>query len=143
MQVTIDPSVDMKTPPKTQVDAMPAGRYFAYAGEIMKLQPPHITDEPIVAQMKRIGIAPGKSIDLAQADPAVKKALEGVPRDAQPALPTADRHVRHANSPRDLRQRETRRLPNASCRAGRQRVEPRRCRRFRRNPGALVTTRVS
>ena len=83
VQVTIDPSVDMKTPPKTQVDAMPAGRYFAYAGEIMKLQPPHITDEPIVAQMKRIGIEPGKSFDLAQADPAVKKALEGVPRDAQ------------------------------------------------------------
>src|SRR5712691_2652575 len=78
VQVTIDPSVDMKTPPKTQVDAMPAGRYFAYTGEIMKLQPPHITDEPIVAQMKRIGIEPGKSFDLAQADPAVKKALEAV-----------------------------------------------------------------
>ena len=81
--VRIDPSVDMKTPPKVQVDAMPAGKYFAYAAELMKLQPPHITDQPIIAVMKRIGIEPGKSFDLAQADPVVRKALEGVPQDAQ------------------------------------------------------------
>ena len=52
----IDPSVDMKTPPKVQVDTMSADRYFAYAAELLKLHPPHITDEPIVARMKRIGI---------------------------------------------------------------------------------------
>jgi hypothetical protein len=27
---------------------MPAGKYFAYAAELMKLQPPHITDQPII-----------------------------------------------------------------------------------------------
>ena len=54
VEVKIDPSVDMKTPPKTQVDTMPAGKYFAYAAELLKLHPPHITDEPIVARMKRI-----------------------------------------------------------------------------------------
>ena len=73
----------MKTPPKIQVDTMPAGKYFAYAAELMKLQPPHITDEPIIARMKRIGIEPGKSFDLDKANPAVKKALEGVPNAAQ------------------------------------------------------------
>ena len=81
--VKIDPSVDMKTPPKTQVDTMPAGKYFAYAAELLKLHPPHITDQPIIAQMKRIGIEPGKSFDFDKLDPAVKKALEGVPEDAQ------------------------------------------------------------
>ena len=30
---------------------MPAGKFFAYAAEILKLQPPHITDQPILAQM--------------------------------------------------------------------------------------------
>jgi hypothetical protein len=81
--VTIDPSVDMKTPPKIQADTMPAAKYFTYAAELLKLQPPHITDEPIIAQMKRIGIEPGKSFDFDKLDPAVKKALESAPADAQ------------------------------------------------------------
>ena len=51
---------------------MPAGEYFAYAAEILKLQPPHITDQPIIAQMKRIGIERGKSFDIDKADPAIK-----------------------------------------------------------------------
>ena len=76
VQVKIDPAVDMKTPPKVQVDTMPAGKFFAYAAELLKLHPPHITDEPIIAQMKSIGIEPGKSFDIEKVDPAVKKALE-------------------------------------------------------------------
>jgi hypothetical protein len=78
-----DPSVDMKTPPKTQVDTMTAGVYFAYAAELLKLHPPHVTDEPIIAQMKKIGIEPGKSFDIGKLDPAVQRALETAPRDGQ------------------------------------------------------------
>ena len=81
--VKIDPTVDMKTPPKTQVDTMPAAKYFAYAAELLKLHPPHSTDEPIIAQMKRIGIEPGKSFDFDTLDLTVKKALASVPEDAQ------------------------------------------------------------
>ncbi len=78
-----DPSVDMKTPPKVQVDTMPAGRFFATAAEILKLQPPHITDQPILARMKRIGIEPGKSFDIDTLDPAIKQGLDSAPADAQ------------------------------------------------------------
>ena len=80
---TIDPAVDMKTPPKIQVDTMSAGKFFAYAAEVLKLQPPHLTDQPIVALMRHIGIEPGKSFDIGKAEPAVKQALESVPEDAQ------------------------------------------------------------
>jgi hypothetical protein len=83
VEAKIDPSIDMKTPPKTQVDTMPAGAYFAYAAELLKLQLPHITDEPIIAQMKRIGIEPGRSFDLDKASSAVKKALESAPEEGQ------------------------------------------------------------
>jgi hypothetical protein len=83
VEVKIDPSVDMKTPPKIQVDTMPAGKYFADAAELLKLQPPHITDQPIVARMKRIGIEPGKSFDIAKLEPAVRMGLESAPEDAQ------------------------------------------------------------
>src|SRR5206468_1539697 len=77
--VKIDPSVEMKTPPKIQVDTMPGDKFFAYAAELMKIHPPHITDEPIVAQMRRLGIEPGKSLDMAKLDPAFRKALETAP----------------------------------------------------------------
>ena len=83
VEVKIDPSVDMKTPPKVQVDTMSGDAYFAYAAELLKLHPPHITDEPIIAQMKRIGIEPGKSLDVAKLDPAVQRALKAAPEEAQ------------------------------------------------------------
>jgi hypothetical protein len=79
----IAPSVDMKTPPKVQVDTMPAGKYFTFAAELLKANPPHLTDEPIIARMKRIGIEPGKSLDFTKLDPAVQKALASAPGDAQ------------------------------------------------------------
>jgi hypothetical protein len=78
-----DPSVDMKTPPLVQVDTMSAGAYFAYAAELLKLHPPHLTDQPIIAQMKRIGIEPGKSFEFDKLDRAVKQALESAPADAR------------------------------------------------------------
>src|SRR6476659_8507516 len=82
-EVKIDPSIDMKTPPKVQVDTMPAAKFFAYAAELLKLHPPHITDQPIIARLKRVGFEVGKSFDLDKADPAVKKGLESAPQDAQ------------------------------------------------------------
>src|ERR1700719_1878970 len=83
VEIKIDPSVDMKTPPKIRVDTMKGGDYFVYAAELLKLQPPHLTDQPIIAQMKRIGIDPGKSFDIDKVGPAVKKGLEGAPEEAQ------------------------------------------------------------
>ena len=49
----------------------------------MRVNPPHITDEPICARMRRIGIEPGKSFDFAKLDQAVQKALASAPADAQ------------------------------------------------------------
>jgi hypothetical protein len=80
---TIDPSVDMKTSPKVQVDTMPAEKYFAFAAELLKVIPPHITDQPMIAQLKKIGFEPGKSFELGKANPAIRKALESAPEDAQ------------------------------------------------------------
>ena len=83
VSVNIDPAVDMKTPPKIQVDSMSAADYFAYAAELLKVHPAHISDQPILAQMKRIGIEPGKSFDMDALDPEIQAALQPVPKDAQ------------------------------------------------------------
>jgi hypothetical protein len=75
-KVVIDPSVDMKTPPLVQINTMPAAKYFSYGAELMKLNPPHVTDWSTVARLKRIGIEPGKSFAFDKASPSVKAALE-------------------------------------------------------------------
>jgi hypothetical protein len=99
VNVKSDPTVDMKTPPMVQVDTMPAGAYFAYAAELLKLHPPHATDQPIIAQMKRIGIEAGKSFDSDKLEPTVKKALESAREGAQQLmkwkLPTIARVVNY------------------------------------------------
>ena len=99
VQQIIDRSADITTPPKRQVDTMTGEKYFAYAAELLKLHPPHVTDQPIVAQMKRIGIEPGKSFDFARLDPTVKKAIEGAPEAAQRLMawkvPTLARVANH------------------------------------------------
>ena len=79
----VDTAVDMKTPPKTQVDTMAADKYFGYAAELLKLHSPHVTDQPILARMKRIGIEAGKSFDASKLDPVVQKALAGAPEAGQ------------------------------------------------------------
>jgi len=78
-----DATVDMKTPPMAQVDSMPAGAYFTYAAELLKLHPPHATDQPIIAEMERIGIEPGKGFDISRVHPSVRNALEAAPAQAQ------------------------------------------------------------
>ncbi len=78
-----DPTVDMTTPPKTQVDTMSAAAYFGYAAELLKLHAPHLTDQPIIAQMKLIGIEAGKSFDSSRLHPILRKAVEAAPAEAQ------------------------------------------------------------
>jgi len=75
VKAVIDPSVDMKTPPLDQVNKMPAAKYFKYAAELMKPNPPHATDWSTIARLKRIGIEPGKSFDYERLDPSVQQAL--------------------------------------------------------------------
>ena len=80
--VEIDSSVDMKTPPMELVDTMSADKYFEYAAKLLSVNPPHITDQPMVALLKRIGIEPGKRFSFAALDPEIKEALSSAPGEA-------------------------------------------------------------
>ena len=83
IEAKIDPTVDMKTPPKIQIDTMLAEKFFVYAAELLKVNPPHITDQPMMAQLKKIGIEPGKSFDPDKIDPQIRDALNKAPAEAQ------------------------------------------------------------
>ena len=75
--------MDMITPPKIQVDRMPTSEFFAYAAELLKVHAPHLTDQPVIAQMKKIGIEPGKSFEISKVDPTIQRGLDSAPQDAQ------------------------------------------------------------
>jgi hypothetical protein len=99
VEAKIDPTVDVNTPPKTQADTMPGDKYFTYAAELLKLHPPHVTDQPILARMKRIGFEAGKSFDFSKLDPDSAKAIEAAPAGAQKLMawkvPTLARVANH------------------------------------------------
>jgi hypothetical protein len=74
--VKIDPNVDMKTAPLEQVNSMPAAEYFAWAAELVKVNPPHISDWSILARLQRIGFEQGDSFDMKKLDTNIQHALE-------------------------------------------------------------------
>jgi len=76
----IDPAVDTMTEPLRQINVLPAVEYFKYGAELMKENPPHLTDWSIIARMKRIGLEPGKSLDGSKvnADVLVRGAAAGL-----------------------------------------------------------------
>jgi len=77
----VNPNQDMSAPPD-QVDKMEAAAFFGLFAELMKENPPHLNDHPILDRMKRIGIEPGKSFSLASASKEVQEALNAAPAEA-------------------------------------------------------------
>lgn len=65
----IDPSVDTKTEPLRQANQLSPHDYFAYGAELLKLNPPHVSDWSMIARMRRIGLEPGRSFDAGRIDP--------------------------------------------------------------------------
>jgi hypothetical protein len=82
-EAKVDPSIDMKTPVREQVNAMDAAAYFKLLAELLKTNPPATADAPMVAKLAKIGIVPGQEFDINKAGPAVVKALQGAPKIAQ------------------------------------------------------------
>ena len=79
---TVDPSIDMKTPVRDQVNALDVAAYFNLVAQLMKDNPPTADDAPMVARMAKIGIAPGHPFDLTKLSPAAQQALKTVPKAA-------------------------------------------------------------
>jgi len=89
VKASVDASVDMDTAPLDQVNFMGGLDFFTYAAELMRLHPPHITDQPIIARMARIGIQAGKSFDVDALSREVRDALDAAPPSALETMQTA------------------------------------------------------
>jgi hypothetical protein len=68
------------------VDHMPPLDYFRKAVDLMKDNPPHLTDWSMIARLKRIGVEVGKSYDIEKLDPVVRDALGQAATDGQKTM---------------------------------------------------------
>ncbi|HXT05307.1 MAG TPA: DUF1254 domain-containing protein [Roseiarcus sp.] len=77
----VDPSIDMKTAVREQVNKMDAVEYFTLLAELMKSNPPAAADANFIAKMARIGLIPGQDFDKSKFDPAFIKRVPRVAFD--------------------------------------------------------------
>jgi hypothetical protein len=79
---TVDPGIDMKTAVREQVNALSASDYFSLLAKLMKDNPPTAEDAPMVAELAKLGIVPGKAFDISKLNPDAAAALQAVPNAA-------------------------------------------------------------
>ena len=76
----VDPTIDMKTAVREQVNALSADAYFNLLAKLMVTNPPAKADAPMMAKLAKLGIAPGKTFDSAALGPEGQKAMAEVPK---------------------------------------------------------------
>jgi hypothetical protein len=62
----IDPSIDMKTAVRDQVNRMDAAEFFTLLAQLMKTNSPALADAPTLAKFAKIGLVPGKDFDASK-----------------------------------------------------------------------------
>ena len=62
----VDPSIDVKTAVRDQVNRMDAAEYFTLLAQLMKTNPPSPADAAALARFARIGLVPGKDFDASK-----------------------------------------------------------------------------
>lgn len=78
----VDPSIDMKTAVRDQVNALSADDYFSLLAKLLANNPPAAADKPILEKMAKIGIVPGQPFDRGKLAPVAHEAFSLVPRIA-------------------------------------------------------------
>jgi hypothetical protein len=74
----VDPSIDMKTAVRAQVNAMDAVEYFTLFAQLLKRNPPAAADAPMVARLAEMGIVPGQDFDRSKFDAAYARRVPEV-----------------------------------------------------------------
>ncbi len=78
-----DPSIDMKTPVREQVNKLDASAFFNRLAALMKDNPPAGADARIIKRMAQLGIVPGQPFDVNKLDPTLAQVFDNVPKVAQ------------------------------------------------------------
>ncbi len=92
----VDSNLDMKTAVRDQVDDMSVEEYFTYLARLMKDNPPAAADAPMVENMAKIGIVPGKDFDPSVLRSLDQELIKAVPKVAQAKI---IEHLKEAGKP--------------------------------------------
>ena len=77
----VDPSIDMKTAVRDQVNRMDAVEYFTLLAQLMKTNPPSAADAEEVARYAAIGLVPGQDFDASKLKADFAKRIPGIAFD--------------------------------------------------------------
>ena len=77
----VDPSIDMKTAVREQVNRMDAVEYFTLLAQLMKANPPSAADTEEVARYASIGLVPGQDFDASKLKADFAKRVPGIAFD--------------------------------------------------------------
>ena len=78
---TLDPSIDMKTPVRDQVNRMDAVAYFTLLAQLIKANPPAAADAPELAKFAKIGLVAGQDFDASKLNADFAKRIPEVSFD--------------------------------------------------------------
>jgi hypothetical protein len=78
---TVDPSIDMKTAVREQVNRMDATAYFTLLAQLMKTNPPAEADVPELAKFAKIGLVAGRDFDASKLQADFAKRIPQVSFD--------------------------------------------------------------
>lgn len=76
----VDPTIDMKTAVREQVNSLGVDEYFTLLAKLMKDNPPAAADKPMLAKMAKLGIVPGQPFNREKLGPLAKDAFSVVPK---------------------------------------------------------------
>ena len=77
---TVDPSIDMKTAVREQVNSLSTEEYFNLLAKLLKDNPPAPADKKMVEKLAKLGIEPGKPFNTSKLGALAKDEFSKVPK---------------------------------------------------------------
>ena len=94
---SVNPSIDMKTAVRDQVNRMDPKEYFTLLAQLMKTNPPASADAPELARFSKIGLVPGKDFDSTKLNADFAKRIPQVGFDRIAAQFKVNKEVNDVN----------------------------------------------
>jgi hypothetical protein len=95
--VAIDAKVDLTATPYDQVRLMTGEMFFKKLALLLKENPPYAADTGMIEKLKKLGIEPGKELDVSKLDPMVLKGINAAPAEVWKKFATGPYDMKPAN----------------------------------------------